>query len=1449
VKHRAPAPIVVAIIIVLTIASGWALVAPTLLQRLRIDISSLLERRLATLVGDSRLVVTYESASPRFLGSLVIRNIAIRSVTASSAHGETLARIDRAELRYDVSALVRGSFRPLGLRIDGLSLDTTPDGLQNLVESLDSRFGGTQSGRSLPAMSLEIRMASVRIDMDSGAFVEASLKALDAIVHEDGSIGVSAAGTVRGSDPTRRWSIASATVPFSISTTFRLDRPQATISAIISADSDGGRLAPSRLDASLGDAGIDMALEPRDGLARLSAHWNSVSKMLTVDSAFTAWRPQSLFVPSGSLSTLGPWLAAAYSGSITIATDLSAAGTTASVNISGTVPLEVAGGHPRLTLAASGTWDALGVGTATLANSRFSLGFSGDVSPATLAAHGKLEASWLLAPGLRAQTAMDVTGAGASWFAYASTLSAGGVAMHDAAISIELDKDALLFHLDAALPYDDNDGATLLSEVSADAPREAAASTALGRLVIDGTTTLAGEPYLEAAVHIGATRLGSYRGLLDGLIGRSGSEALAPLGLEGDISVFSDFKGLSFNSSSLLLVYDGVVKGFGVTSFSGNAERLEIRSFDATIGERTVSGTASVEYHSPGSSGGSAFSTAIQVQGVPYAVTGTIIGATVSMTGDYGLRFMARRDSGAVIGSLSVTDMPIPVSDGVVLASIESTARFVAADDWKIVLEGASLSQGAGVARTKRVIKASGAFDARGGRFGMLSYSDPYSVVSGAFDVTWTLGDGFRVAINGQASGAEGESYTLNGEYRGDGGINAGVSARRSPLARLAITELRGLVDIDGTITGTVSDPGVDFGFTVNAGQRTNGLPYAMGNGSCHGGMVRLDDTQVRLGNQKLSGLSFDYHTATAAAELSCDVELALGKSLFKGTLAASGVSSSAHGASPLASYTVSGSVSGATWESGSLGDVPFLVSYTRGDTNISIGGNEEIAAHLGSDGTMAASLAASLPMAFKAQGKYADGAISLDVSEARVDLPFLFSVLALPVVSCDSGVATGSLRIRGKLLDPTVEGVIQPENFYLSVPDYVEAPLGPIEEPFYFTGRTLETYQPRIICAGTTVITRMELAMHGGIPDDLHLSVQTAGTGLVPLATTLLGMDIKGRAGTSLEILANPDQTSVRGSIAINSGDIVLTTGLVQQEAATTTEQSPLQVGLDLSFGKAVRVYFPDKRLPILYGQTDPSSHLAVIYDALSGDFSLKGRALLRGGSVFYIQRNFYLKSATMDFDENADQFDPKVSLEAETRSRSDTGPVLITLRATDRRLSDLSFTLESVPTMSETTIIQLLGQNLLGVSSDGQMDLGRALVENSDLIPQLNVMSVLERNLQDVLGLDLFMIRSQVFQRWLYDFSGLSGTSSLTTLADYLDNTEIVGGKYIGDRLFFQTMLSLSSDPLATGTTLSLDSEFSLEWKAPHFTLYWSIQPKHPETLFIEDQSFSFLWRIPLK
>ncbi|OHD24033.1 MAG: hypothetical protein A2Y38_15215 [Spirochaetes bacterium GWB1_59_5] len=826
---------------------------------------------------------------------------------------------------------------------------------------------------------------------------------------------------------------------------------------------------------------------------------------------------------------------------------------------------------------------------------------------------------------------------------------------------------------------------------------------------------------------------------------------------------------------------------------------------------------------------------------------------TLVLSGDYGLRFIAREEGGVVSASLDLVDMPIPLLNTVSFLSASTDARFASQEDWDVILNTVALSQPPGVAKVLPSVSASGTFDESGGVFSRLAYIDKISALNGAADVTWALGDGFRVSTKLRMAGAAGEYYVVDGEYHGDGALDAVISLRKAPLARLAIPALRGFADADATISGSVPDPRARFEFTVNGGQRAEGLPFISGSGTFGGGTVTLTDSRVRFGDLGVSSLELRYDVEDAEAELSADLSFLLRGDTFSGRLTASGVSlNPPEGASsPFDAYRANGLIEEVHWSNGDLGPIPVSLIRNDGTLSLSAGERAELNARLGSAGELSLVLAKSLPISFSAEGRYADSSINLDVANASVDLPFLFKLLNLPILRVESGTGTGSLRIRGKLLDPTVEGVVAFNNFYLSVPEYVPVPIGPIVDPLYFTGRTMETSQASVACGAASVDMSLESTLHQGIPDDIRLTIHTSGEGLVPVSTRILGLDIKGLAKPDLVIEANLDRSSINGAIDMASGDITLTTGLVNQRNALSGGLD-FTGALDLSFGKAVRIYFPDKRLPVIFGQLDPSSRLAVSFDAARGDFSLKGDAMLRGGSVFYIQRNFYLKQATIEFNEDADQFDPKISLEAETRTSTGSGPVIVTLRAVDSRLSNLSFALESAPTLSEAVIQQLLGQQLLGGTSEGGVDLGRVIVENSDLIPTLNVASILERNLQALLGLDLFVVRSQVFQRWLYDLSGLSALSGLsgeTTLADYLEDTAIIAGKYIGDKLFFQAMFTMVSDPLASTSSLSLNSDVSLEWKAPHFTLNWSIQPDKLDSLFIEDQSFSFSWRIPLQ
>ena len=75
---------------------------------------------------------------------------------------------------------------------------------------------------------------------------------------------------------------------------------------------------------------------------------------------------------------------------------------------------------------------------------------------------------------------------------------------------------------------------------------------------------------------------------------------------------------------------------------------------------------------------------------------------------------------------------------------------------------------------------------------------------------------------------------------------------------------------------------------------------------------------------------------------------------------------------------------------------------------------------------------------------------------------------------------------------------------------------------------------------------------------------------------------------------------------------------------------------------------------------------------------------------------------------------------------------------------------------------------------------------------------------------------------------------------------------GKYIGNDLFLEMMVRLqtadagSQGGIAGLTGLSPAFEISLEWDTPFFILDWSFLPRHPEDLFLTDNTLGVRWRI---
>jgi hypothetical protein len=246
---------------------------------------------------------------------------------------------------------------------------------------------------------------------------------------------------------------------------------------------------------------------------------------------------------------------------------------------------------------------------------------------------------------------------------------------------------------------------------------------------------------------------------------------------------------------------------------------------------------------------------------------------------------------------------------------------------------------------------------------------------------------------------------------------------------------------------------------------------------------------------------------------------------------------------------------------------------------------------------------------------------------------------------------------------------------------------------------------------------------------------------------------------------------------------------------------------------------------------------------------FTLNGDVKLRSGEIFYLERNFYIREGTLFFKENEADFDPKISARAEIRDLADIGPVTISMIIDEAPLRSFSPRFVSTPPLSQLEIYSLLGQAPQG---DGdQRNLAASVAMDS--LAQFTVINRLQRQVRDYLGLDMLSMRTQLLQTVVVQAAGAAGNQLTGNTSDrpyrlgnYFDNTTVFVGKFIGTDLFGEAMLSFKYDENKIDWGgLVLEPELGFELRNPLFDIQFNMSLLHPENLFIDDISFSLIWR----
>ena len=845
------------------------------------------------------------------------------------------------------------------------------------------------------------------------------------------------------------------------------------------------------------------------------------------------------------------------------------------------------------------------------------------------------------------------------------------------------------------------------------------------------------------------------------------------------------------------------------------------------------------------------FSSDVVVQDVPYQFTGRFRpDNSLEIRGlhDVDARFFfGERDE--IIFRAS-GDLPLPIIGGEdSRVAFSADGYFFNADDWSVNVKRLVASGIPYATVASSTVSLAGTFVPSGGRLSSVTYVDAFSALHGRGALSWDLAARTgRVDLD--LGNTSGESYGIVASYA-DGTFEAAADVAALPLLRLGVETVRGSLTGSVIVKGPPEAMHGSARFELVDGKFNNDAIELAGEIEVSPGSVRIVNGSGRYARSRLESVD-----GSLALD---DGALALAATLVQGTengsitigLAASGAFGALTEISDVEVADFSGSlrVSGIPVRDGQPAEWSFDVSRQDGTTHASGGPDGALAATIRSEGMFRAWVGAPMPLRFEAIGLIERGTIEADLTRVWGDAARLWAIVDSPGFGLTGGTATGSVRIVGPLSDPDFYGTLVAEGATAEL-EILPDVIGPARMFLVFDEKILTVREASVPAGPGRARVSVEATMDRWLPDQYRVSIATEDDRPVRVTHDFGGVMIDGLASGTIRVDGTLATTNVTGTVVGSAMTITLSE--VPDDSLYEEPPNDLVVDLNVRAGRGVEFRWPTSTFPILRGFAGVGESLRIMHESAYQSYSVVGGVSIQGGEVFYFDRSFYIRDGRITFNENELEFDPLLTVNAEIREVADEGPVRIYLVADERPLSEFTPRWRSDPPLSEAAIIGLLGGSMFVGEGGAPIDFSDAVLLTSDVVSQFAIIRGFESSVRDVLQLDLFSIRTQLFQnllRGVIDQNMHPLDNHMPSLGQYLDNTTLFMGKYLGTDLFMELLVQLrASPPLTTERTslagIEIESEFSLEWQTPFFLLEWSFFPRDPTSLFLADNTIRFSW-----
>ena len=489
-----------------------------------------------------------------------------------------------------------------------------------------------------------------------------------------------------------------------------------------------------------------------------------------------------------------------------------------------------------------------------------------------------------------------------------------------------------------------------------------------------------------------------------------------------------------------------------------------------------------------------------------------------------------------------------------------------------------------------------------------------------------------------------------------------------------------------------------------------------------------------------------------------------------------------------------------------------FDIARTDELINITGGIENEITANYYGNGYFSLEAENPFPVSISASGTILEGDINAEISSVS----YTVEDLSFSIISFYEGSFNGRLRLQGPINDPDFYGQLDFHDVVFN-PPFVEDISEPFNTSFFFSGKELTVPATRVKTNNGRAIVTIDAVMERWLPRNYELKINVPQDESISSIFYWSPFYVKGMAEGNIRLSGDFSQMNIDGLIMVSEGIFMLNDS-IQGIKSTGNPFDVITADLALVSKENNQFLWPNRDFPIVEGYLSTGSELSLQYETGKG-INLDGDLSLKGGEIFYFERNFYLKEGVIGFNnESQPGIDPLLSARAEIRDINAEGEMTkIYLIIDPSPLSSFTPRFESDPPLSTAEIIAIIGGNIF----DSFTSITDAGLQAVDVLTQLTIMQSIEDGLKSTLGLDLLSIRSSFLSNFLENIGpASSGRENNINFAEYLDNTTLYLGKYFSDDIFLQGMFQFdlyNDTGYSEDLNINVDSEIKLEWEGP--------------------------------